>query len=864
MRDSIQLADAKYKEGNTRRVRELLNSCPEDLRGWEWDRLNYIRDESIMTLSGTSDESIRPVLGKDDCIYAAILNPDGKRIVSAHSDGTIRVWDSVTGEKLKELRALDHPLLSMAASSDGRRVVSGSLDKTVKVWDTETFEEIRTIRGHKEPPICAVAVSPNAKLIASSAWGEKVLRVWDAQTGSELMTLGDRKSDIERITFSPDGKHIISGDNEGDVKIWDATTGEVLMAIHAHPDSVTCLAVNSDGSQIASAGVTDKLIKVWDAQTGVQLASFHGGQEQVVGSLAFSPDGKHIVSGWANHIKIWETATGNELRTLRGHEGYLTALAFRLDGKRIISSSWDGTAKLWDVSMDHEATRLMVDQGPLDSMSIAFSPDGKRIASNTDGMVKVWDVNACVELMTLHRPVVRFQRKGSIVFSTDGKLIGATIPGGTIKVWDAETSTEVMTLRAPGQQVWDLAFSPDNKRLVAASIIPVDLYQAKGVITIWDMANGKEIMTLPLDELIPLSVAFSPDSKYIVSGLYVVPNRQGGEVKEGGAVKVWDASSGTEVMTMTGQDGPVLCVAFSPDGKLIASGNHIVTAKVWDAATGAELVTLNGHDGAVCSVAFSPNGRRILTASDDRTVKVWDVATGAELLSLPCNSAVHCATFNASGTLVAAGTVDGTVLLWDSTMPAGGPEVRNSGKAATKRVDELQQTLGFYHDVINHLQNDATLDSTVRRFALAIANSRKWEDADKLRREALETVSSSGKTIDEYQTALEKAEKANAWEPNDWNVLNTLGVAQYRVGDYEKALETLTRCEKSRADNHLEPAPENVAFLAMSLHQLGRPDEAKAALERLRALCKEERFAEDQEAQGFLAEAEQLITGEKQ
>jgi WD40 repeat protein len=861
--NSIQLVDAKYREGNTRRVRELLAACPNDLRGWEWNRLNYIRDESIMTLTGTSGESTIPVLGKDDCIYAAILNPDGKRIVSGHLDGTIRVWDSATGGKLKEFHAHDQPLWTIAASFNGQYIFSGSSDKTIKVWDTENFEESKTLQGHEGPVFC-IAVSPNTELIASLAWGEKVLRVWDVRIGSELMTLGDRKSDLERIVFSPNGKRIISGDNAGDVRTWDVATGEELMAIHAYPDSVSCLAVNSDGSKIASFSDTDKMIKVWDAQTGIQLASFHGGREQVIESLAFSPDGKYIVSGWGNHIKIWEIETGSELRTLRGHEGWLTSLAFTRDGKQIVSSSWDGTTKLWDVSRDHEATRLMVAQGALYSISIAFSPDANRMASNTDGMVKVWDIDACVELMTLHRSVTRPHRTGSTTFSPDGRLIGATIPGGTIKVWDAETSAEVITLRLPNQQVLDLTFSPDNKRLVTASMIPVGLYQAKGLIKTWDIPNGKEIMALPLEELlIPYSVAFSPDGKNLVSGFHVVPNRQGGFVKEAGAVKVWDASSGTEVMTMTSQDGPVFCVAFSPDGKLIASGNHIVTAKVWDAATGAELVTLNGHDGAVFSIAFSPDGRRIITGSDDKTARVWDVATGAELLSLPCDSAVHCAGFNASGSVIAAGTVDGTVYLWDSNISTRRFEARYSGKAAAKLVDSLRQKHGLYHEVTSQLQNDGALDSEVRRLAMQIAGSRKWEDAQTLRMEARGIVASPDNDLEAYRSALDKAQKANTWEPNDPAILTTLGAAQYRVGSYEDAFKTLAKSARILTDAGEEPDPANVAFTTMTLHKIGRDEEAKAALEQLRELCKDEQFAEDMDVQGLLAEAEGLIEGKK-
>ncbi len=864
--NSIQLADVKYREGNTRRVRQLLESCPEDLRGWEWDRLNYIRDESVMTLTGTSGESIRPVLGKDDCIHAAMLNPDTKRIVSGHFDGTIRVWDSVTGKKLKEFRAHDQPLTSMAVSSDGAHIVSGSWDKTVKIWDTETSTEVRAVGGHKGA-VSAVAISPDGKLVASSS-GEGVFQVWEAQTGSQLMTLGNQKDGIKSVLFSPDGKRIISGDTAGDIKIWDTATGEMLTAIHAHSGSVRCVAVSSDGSQIASASPRDKSIRVWDTQKGVQLASFLADGEQVGEALAFSPDSKYIVSGWGNHIRIWKTETGSELRTLHGHEGWPSALAFTRDGQRIISSSWDGTVKLWDASGDHEAARLTMTQGTPSprSSAIAFCPDGKRMASNADGMIKVWDMDSRTELMTLHRSAAGSgsPQRMSIAFSKDGTLMGASILGGRIKVWDAETNAEVMTLLANGQRFWDLAFTPDNKRLVTAIIMNADNeFEATGEIKIWGVPNGKEIMTLPLDGLmVPTSIAVSADGKYVAAGLFA--RLQAGEVKLGGAVKVWDTASGTEVVTMAGHDGPAVSVAFSPDCKLIASGNFISTADVWTATTGARLITLSGHDGAVLSVAFSSDGRRVITGSDDKTTRVWDVATGAELLSLPCDSDVTRAAFNANGTAVAVATGAGAVLLWESGAPAGGYEPRETGHNATQLVDKLYRRYGLYHDVIDDLSADKTLDRSVRRLALQVTNSRKWEDADKLRGEAWQTVGSSGKDAKEYQAALTKAEKANDWGPNDPAILDVLGAAQYRTGAYEKALNTVKTTAKLLIDSGDRPDPANLAFTAMSQRQLGQSAEAKTTLEQLRTSLKDERFAGDEQTKALLAEAEKLIERKKQ
>jgi WD40 repeat protein len=182
--NSLQLADAKYREGNIRRVRELLESCPNDLRGWEWHRLSHILDQSVMTLRGHSDE-----------VHEMAVSPDGKRLVSGgSSDNMIKVWNVETGAEQMTLRGHDNNVVDASFSPDGKRIISGSWDKTVKVWDAANGAELMTLVGH-ENEVWSVAFSPDGMHIISTS-EDKTIRVWDATTGEELMILRGSKLDF--------------------------------------------------------------------------------------------------------------------------------------------------------------------------------------------------------------------------------------------------------------------------------------------------------------------------------------------------------------------------------------------------------------------------------------------------------------------------------------------------------------------------------------------------------------------------------------------------------------------------------------------------------------------------------------------
>ena len=702
--NTIQLADAKYREGNISRVHELLKSCPQDLRAWEWDRINHVSDHSMMS-----------VITHQGQVFSVALSPDGKRVVTGGWEGGVKIWDIATG---KELITLPQPdgdaIVCVAFSPDGRRIVSGDTSGEIKLWDAGSGKEVVKLIGHNKW-IFSVAFSSDGKHIVSVSDEPNGIKIWDAATGAELTTFHHEYHErVNSAAFSPDGKYMAIGSADEIIKIWDTASGNEERTITGHNKIISTISFSSDGKLLAS-GSMDNTIKIWGAMTGSIMMTLHG-HDGPINSVAFSADNKYLVSGGHDcTVRIWDISTGEEMTTLRGHEDYAASVVFTPDGKQVVSGSWDGTVKVWDVDVDYELCRFQGHRSRVNS--IAFSPDGKRLVSRSqDGKVKVWDAASTAEVMTLNyggSPDSGYVGGGLASFSPNGRHFASLGRDRAIKVWDAETGVEVKTLGGQDESIYCLAFSPDGQRIVSGS--------DDGKVKLWDVTKGEEIMTLGVGgHPVPvLSVAFSPDGQRIVSSGYDK------------TIKVWDVASGAKLMNLIGHEGGIFSVAFSPDGKRIVSAcqqDH--TAKIWDADTGMELLTLRGHGDAVASVAFSPDGRRLVTGSRDRTVRVWDSSTGGELLTLPAYFDVTSVAFSPDGKTIAGGTFDKTIVLWESAAPAGGYEPRKTTATARKIVDELYEKHGLYVRVIEELKADKTLDEPVRKVALQIANSRKVEDAE--------------------------------------------------------------------------------------------------------------------------------------
>jgi tetratricopeptide (TPR) repeat protein len=301
-------------------------------------------------------------------------------------------------------------------------------------------------------------------------------------------------------------------------------------------------------------------------------------------------------------------------------------------------------------------------------------------------------------------------------------------------------------------------------------------------------------------------------------------------------------------------------VAFSPDGRRLASASQDQTVRIWDSATGKELFALKGHAGIVSDVAFSPNGQRLASAGLDQTVRIWDSATGKELFTLKGRAAmVVRVAFSPDGQRLASANQDGSIDLWETMSVSRETQHR---RATIQMVADLFGQMPLRADVLERLRTLPGMSPSRRQEAIAVAQT-YHENPHELNELAWQLVKLPGREMPGYQKALRFSEEACQLEPENGNSLNTLGVACYRVGNYAKALDLLSRSDKINAQRDKGSLPADLAFLAMAHQQLGHAKEAEAQLQLLRERMKDPRWAPDTLDHGFLHEAEELLAKPK-
>jgi WD40 repeat protein len=454
---------------------------------------------------------------------------------------------------------------------------------------------------------------------------------------------------------------LASGSIDSTIKIWNVLTGEEVRTLEGHSDSVDAVAFSPDGRTLAS-GSADKSVKLWDVGAWSERTTLKGSAD-IVSSLAFSPDSKVIAAGsYDGMVRLWSADNGGEPRKLKGEDGGINAVAFAPNGQMVAAGTYGHTIILWEPGSGQKVHELDGYAGGFGS--VAFSPDSKLLAGsyvdfskeNSSVQIKLWNATTGAGVGTLKGHAESIQ---AIAFSPDGKTIASGSSDQTVKLWNVSLRTETLTLKGDARAINSVAFSADGKNMASGGW--------NNLISVWNLAGEGKLRTLkglpnPVGEL-----TFSPDGATVAAATPPMLD------DTDHTVRLWSIPSGVELPPLKGHTASVLTVAFSQDGKFLASGaaHPDCTIRLWNLTKGTARV-LSGHTSHVNSVAFSPDGRTLASGSEDETVKVWDVDTGKNLDTFSINGSasqrqVKAVAFSPDGKWLAAGIYDGTIHLWNLT-----------------------------------------------------------------------------------------------------------------------------------------------------------------------------------------------------
>ncbi len=587
------------------------------------------------------------------------------------------------------LHGHDDPVVELGRSPDGRTVTSIDSQGGVLVWNLESGQTIHRLPPQTAETVGAVSVDGR---VAAIARGQDLL-LWNAARGQALGPgLRAHAAPIVNLALNGDGSVLVSGDANGEIQVWDVAPSQSQprtktrtrrLAQALTYDGSGIMALRPDGERLALAAKGSTL-DIYDLQSGALVArneAVHPGY--ALHSLAYSPNGSVLAtSSFDGTVMLWDAETVEALGPpLEGHEGRVLAAAFSPDGHSLASVSTDNTVRLWDIAplLEHDGAGARPIGQPLAGhsnwvRSVAFLPDGRRLVSgDSDGHAIVWDTGRARQLAG-HQAQVR-----GVAFSPDSQTLVSGSLDTNLMLWNTATGEQAsLPLTDHPKPVFNVAFGPSGRHMASVG--------AGRWVILWELPEElgtREGEAAPLGR--PLdghtgqvyAVAYSPDGKTLATG------------SRDQAIILWDVDSAEALgPPLEAHEGWVMGLAFSPDGHSLASASADGTVRIWHVGgllDGTEAAAhplgppLVGHSNWVNDVAWSPNGALLATASSDNTVRLWDPWACMEPGAVTCEplgppmtghvAQVWRVAFHPAGDgqYLVSGGADGTVLVWDLT-----------------------------------------------------------------------------------------------------------------------------------------------------------------------------------------------------
>jgi WD40 repeat protein len=610
---------------------------------------------------------------------------DGATLISVGKDEQVRFWDAATGKPAGGPARHEHPsgvrltpiwVGRLVVNPREPQMVAAADDFRAYLWDVTRRQPLGAPLPH--PPhqmIWGAAFSPDGRKLVTIN-DEGAIRWWDLAQRKQVGETCWHTRNLPgyyTLALSPNGRVLATGGSDGRVVRWDVARQKPVGSILPHQSLVHALAFSPDGRKLIT-GTLGGTLHAWDVATGHPLDL--PAQGHLVSRAVFSPDGRLMATGThGGTLRLWDTGTWRPVGQTGTFAAGVTALAFRPDGQTLAVGLDDGSILLTGLP------RARVLGPPLAVGSevhrIAFQTDGGRILTGSPDGAQWWDAATAgrrgpgmhertIEPTALiknwlTREYSAYTAVHAMAYSPDGRFVATARSSGTAgfdagraELWDAATGRFLARTPAQPEALRGVAFSPNGRTLLTWCRKP-------SLTRLWQAANLQLLRPLLQGLTVPVHrVVFSPDGKTLLLAC------------RDGRARFWDVATDRELdpERCPTHAFPITAVAYDPRGREVATGCHAGTVRLWDEGDRGLREDLRGNAGEVADLAFSPDGTALLTGSLDGTARFWDVATGSPLgPALRHADAVLSVAFHPTAPEAATGGKDGRGQRWRVPSP---------------------------------------------------------------------------------------------------------------------------------------------------------------------------------------------------